>query len=257
MKKGLVKKILAYLSSFVFLILFWIIGAGIINASLILPAPDKVIFKLKNLFTDKIFWISFFFTFLRVIISFIISVFLGIILGLISSLSSFFRDFIKFPVAVIRITPVIAVILLALFWFNSNWLPVFVSVLMCLPVMITAVEKGFSQTNNERVKKMICMAETYRLSKYQVYRYILYPESKASVFSGIENCFGLCWKVTVAGEVLCLPAFACGSLMQKAQVHLETTEVMAITILIIILSFSLQMILKAVIRKGLKNDTVE
>ena len=46
-----------------------------------------------------------------------------------------------------------------------------------------------------------------------------------------------------AGEVLSLPHYAAGTLMQKAQVHLETAEILASTFVLVILSLIFQKIL--------------
>ena len=67
-----------------------------------------------------------------------ISLTAGFFLGLLAADSKAFAAFIEFPLGLVRATPIIAVILPALFWFTSDIVPVFVAVLMCLPIVITA-----------------------------------------------------------------------------------------------------------------------
>lgn len=238
------KRILSYFCSVLFLFLLWIIAARIINAELILPYPSAVFKTLLELLKTSVFWICFLHTFLRVIISFIISVVFGSFLGWVRSVSPFFKDFLDFPLSIIRTVPVIALILVALFWFKSDWVPVFVAVLMALPVFSTDVYNGLINSS----EKLLFMAKVYNFSSLQIYKYIKLPELKPYFYSGCQATFGLCWKVVAAGEVLSLPKYGFGSIMSKAQVHLETAEVMAVTIMLIIFSFSIEKLLKVVLK---------
>ena len=249
MKKEAVKKILGYFSSFFVIFLCWFGYSAHINAELILPSPMEVAGKLIYVLRTSSFYSNLCATIGRVFISFAISMVLGSLTGFLSSLSVFIKSFLQFPISVIRTTPVVALILLALFWFSSSSVPVFVSVLMAFPVIHSAVEKGLSENLSAETEKQLAMAKIYGFSKKQIYRYILFPACKSTFLSGLESCFGLCWKVTVAGEVLSLPRNACGSLLQKSQVHLETASVMAITIVLIIISFLFQFILRGLCKK--------
>ncbi len=108
------------------------------------------------------------------------------------------------------------------------------------------VEKGLSENPSSETEKLLSMAKLYNFNKKQIYKYILLPGCRPAFLGGLESCFGLCWKVTVAGEVLSLPRNGCGSLLQKFQVHLETDSVMAITIILVLLSFLFQNLLRLI-----------
>ncbi len=233
-------KFTAKIFSPVLFILLWYGLARIVNAALILPYPHSVIIRLITLVQNKNFWLSFGMTLLRVFISFKITLILGFVFGLLSADYPAFKNLLAFPLAVIRATPLIAFILLALFWFKSSAVPVFVAVLMSLPVMITAVEKGFEH-NNENLNKLF-KASCYGFTGIKAFYFIRLPAARASLVSGAESAFGLCWKVVAAGEVLSLPRHAAGSLTQQAQVHLETTDVLALTLVLVIFSIISQKI---------------
>lgn len=249
MGKESVKKLLTYVLSVLLIVSVWFAYSLYIKAPLILPSPLAVSKKMSELFRTPDFYNNLFTTVFRVFGAFFISIILGAVLGFLSSVSDFVKNLLKIPVSIIRVTPVAAVILLALFWFNSSTVPVFVSVLMAFPVMYSAVEKGLSDNNSAETEKLLMMAQVYNFNNFQIYKYIRFPGGKAAFLSGMENCFGLCWKVTVAGEVLSLPKAACGTMLQKAQVHLETAEVLAITVVLILISFIFQLIIKGVSKK--------
>ncbi len=100
------------------------------------------------------------------------------------------------------------------------------------------------------------MAKIYGLSKSQIFGKILIPSAIDSWAFGSSAAFGLSWKVVAAGEVLSLPKFALGSLMQTSQVHLETADVMALALILVFAAFavsSLASLAFKLIRKSLKN----
>lgn len=244
------KKILAYLFSIFCLGAIWIIASKIISSELILPGPESVFFALVNLVKTKSFWNAFFYTFLRVIISFLITVIAGSFIGFLCGFSDFAKAFFEFPISVVRVTPVVAFILIALFWFKSGTVPVFVSVLMTLPIMCTAVMNGFEKTD----KQLLAMAKVYNFSTKQIFKYIQLPAIIPFFLNGTVSTFGLTWKVVVAGEVLCLPKNAAGSMLQRSQIHLETSSVLAITIILILFSFLLEKLFSLLIQKKLRKD---
>ena len=235
------------ISPFFFLLLWYAVSA-IIAAPLILPFPHQVFKRFLELAITAVFWKAFAYTFLRVIISFLISLIIGFFIGLIAADSKAFSAFIEFPVELIRATPVIALILPALFWFTSDIVPVFVSVLMCLPIVITSAKKGFAKTpeNSEKLYK----AASRNFTGFKAFWYIRLPSAAPALLSGAESAFGLSWKVVAAGEVLSIPHYATGSLMQLAQVHLETCDVLAVTLALVVISYACQQVLKISSKKN-------
>lgn len=235
----MVRKILNYTISIIIILSVWITAAKIINAPLILPYPFEVIKIAGKLITTLTFWKAFLHTFLRVVISFVISVTMGTALGVICASSKNLQEIFELPLSIVRSTPVVAIILITLFWFTSKTVPVVVAVLMALPIMTANVTKGFSQAD----KSLENMAIGFQLSKKQIFKYIKIPSAMPLFLSGCEAIFGLCWKVVVAGEVLSLPKNGCGTLMQQSQVHLETGNVIAVTLIVVLVSYILQKLL--------------
>ena len=225
------------ISPFLF-ILIWYGVAALIAAPLILPYPHAVLLRLFELCRQAMFWKAFLFTFLRIILAFIISFAAGFVTGLLSADYPAFKALLQFPFAVIRVTPSIACILFALFWFTSDLVPVFTACLMAFPVITSACEKGFAHTPENQEK--LFRVKSRGFTGLKAFLYVRLPAARQAMFSGLESGFGLCWKVVVAGEVLSIPHFAAGSLMQKSQVHLETADTLAVTLAIVIFSFTFQ-----------------
>lgn len=245
---------LLYGLSFCVFVVVWHFLSVVTNASLILPSPSVVFKTALRLCSDEFFWQHFFHTVNRCFLSFIISLLLGSALGIFSGISNAVTAFSSFPLAVIRTTPVVSFILLALFWFKSSTIPVFVSVLMTFPIMVTAVRRGFENID----KKLLDMAKVYAFTKWQIFRFIKLPSVLPFFLTGAVSTFGLTWKVVAAGEVLCLPQKGAGTLLYTAQVHLETDQVLAISLLLVTFSFILEKLfafcVSLFLKKGNAND---
>ena len=226
----------------VIFLLFWYAVAALISAPLILPYPHAVLLRLFELVRSLLFWKAFACTFLRVIISFLISLIAGFFLGLLAADSKSFSALLEFPLQLIRATPVIALILPALFWFTSGIVPVFVAVLMCLPIVITGAKNGFAK-NPENLDKLFRI-NSRGIKGFKAFMYVRLPSAMPAFLASAESAFGLAWKVVAAGEVLSIPKRGAGSLMQQAQIHLESCDVLAITFAIIIVSYLCQQLLK-------------
>lgn len=248
MDRQRVQKCLAYISSVFLILIIWVIAAKKTSSSLILPYPSQVIKVMGSLLKSPDFWSNFLLTFYRCIVSFFISLLLGVLIGVACALSSFCKRVFELPIAIIRATPVAAVILIVLFWFKSTNVPIIVSILMTLPIIITSVITGVSEAD----KKLLDMAQCFALSEKDCFKYIKLPAAIPFILNGAVSAFGLTWKVVVAGEVLSLPLRAAGTLLQRYQVHLESAYVLATAIILVTFSYLLQELFAFFVKRYLK-----
>ncbi len=251
-KKSIIQitKIQGFFFSILIFVLVWYTIAKIVHAPLIVPFPHKVIICLLSLFRSTEFWKNTGFTILRCFLAFFLSVIVGTFFGYLAGKFSSFENIISFPLSFLRAIPVVSFILLALFWFNSTTVPVFVSVIMTLPIMVTSVVSGFHNIDD----KIQQAAAVYNFSFLQKELYITLPSVLPFFLSGAVSSFGLSWKVVVAGEVLSLPRYGTGTLMYSAQVHLETGSLLAVTLVVVFLSFTIEKVFSFIINKMFSNQ---
>jgi NitT/TauT family transport system permease protein len=203
----------------------WAAAAHHVNSEIVLPSPLRVAQSVADLFPTRKFLLALQATFLRGIASFSISMVAGIAVGLACGLSTTLAYTLSPALTIIRATPVLAVILLALIWFPSGIVPVFAAVLMAFPIVVSDVRQGARSAD----PKLLAMAQLFRLRKRDRLRNIYAPAMTPHLASASHSALGLCWKVVVAGEVLSQPARALGTGMNRARIELETAEVFAWT----------------------------
>jgi NitT/TauT family transport system permease protein len=122
---------------------------------------------------------------------------------------------------------------LALIWFNVSSVPIFIAFLTMFPVICTNVTDGIRNTDKDLVE----MAYVYKIRKYRIVSEIYLPSIVPYVFSGASSALGFGWRAVIIGEVLSQPHYGIGTLMQTAQTFLIVKDVIAWTIIAIIISY--------------------
>lgn len=237
-----------------FIILFWIsiweIFALIINREIYLPSPFTTIKSLYELLFIKETYITILYSSYRTISGFLISCIFGITLGYFCGINEFMYDLFNPLISVMRTVPVMSIIIIALMWFKDTDVPIFVAFLMCFPLIWTNTVAGIKNTDI----KLLQMCKVYNIKKIRiiksVYLYSALPYIKAGMFSAL----GIGWKVTSAAEVLSLPKYSIGRFLYDSKVYLDIPDLFAWTIIIVILSFLFEKILKFIFNIGVSHD---
>ena len=204
-------------------LLAWKLAAGAIASPLILPPPGEVAAVFWRLLASAPFWRAVFGTFGRVAAAFALSILAGSATGAASGLSPRVEDFLAPLLTTIRATPVLALILVAMFWLPSSGVPVFTAFLMAYPVMHTSVHSGIAETDRELLE----MASVFKVPARVRFFKLRLPSAETHFLAGAKNALGMCWKVVVAGEVLSQPARALGTGLQDSRLSLDTAGVLA------------------------------
>ncbi|MCM1320637.1 MAG: ABC transporter permease subunit [Bacteroides sp.] len=211
----------------------WQLAAQKIDSPLILPYPAETCRAFIRLCALSDFRSALLMTLYRSALAFAVSFMISLVLGFCAGMNIFAFYFLQFPISIIKTTPVVSFILLAAFWFSTNTVPMFVSVLMTFPIMTSAVCSGLRNTD----KKLLEMADAYHFSWLSKIMNIYVPSVLPYLSGSMGSTFSQSWKVVVAAEVLGLPRHAAGTLLHSAKTHLETADVFAVSIALILLSF--------------------
>lgn len=246
MKTSIRNKLIALLSVILFAAI-WEILALFLDSPVVLPTIDAVVSRFFQLAATKLFWKSLGFTFLRVIAAFFITFIAGLFLGFLSGLFENIRIFLVFPLSLIRGTPVVALIMVMLFWFDSRSLPVICAFLMNLPVMTDSVSKAVKNTD----KNLLEMADVFKVSFFRRITHIYLPETKPYIEGAARTVFSQGWKVVAAGEILALPRNALGTLIQDNRLLLESSSVFALTLCLCLLCIISEKLLFKTVTAGL------
>ena len=137
------------------------------------------------------------------------------------------------PVMVcVKSVPVASFVILALVWVRSQYLSVFISFLMALPIFYSQVGLGLSSVD----MKLLEMADVFNVGLGRRLRRLYLPAVGMPLSSACRLACGLCWKAGVAAEVIGLPPDSIGERLYDAKLYLNTGEVLAWTVVIVLIS---------------------
>lgn len=216
----------------------WEIAARSIDQEILLVSPFTVIWKLMELAGQSGFWQSVLFTVFRIAGGFLLAFFTGMILAWTGSVCRPVRELAAPLMAVIKAAPVASFIILILIWIPSRNLSFIISFLIALPVIYTNVLCGIENTD----KELLEMAKVFRVPFRKRIWYIYLSETMPYIRAACSVSLGLCWKAGVAAEVIGIPSGSIGEKLYEAKIYLQTPDLFAWTLTIILLSIGFEKI---------------
>jgi len=230
------------LASILVLLLVWKLLAVFWHQEIIMPSPELTLTKLWMVINSVTFWPSVGATLARGLIGFAISCVLGVILGFAAGFSAPIFWLLQPWVTVIRTTPVMSVVILAIIWFRSDIVPIFVTFLMIFPIIYGNVVAGIKNVD----RQLLEMAHMYRVKSRRIIFELYFPSILPYLLAGASNAMGITWKVIIAAEILSQPVYAIGTNLMIAKIYLETGQVLAWTVVAILISFVFEYLINAV-----------
>ena len=221
-------------------VLFWLaVWQGVsmaINQQILLVSPVQVLIRLAGLVVTLQFWGAVLFSLLRITGGFLLGAGTGVILASLSARFRRVEELLAPALLTIKSIPVASFIILALIWFSSRNLAVLISFLMVLPVIYTSTLGGIRSADGQLLE----MAKVFRIPPARTIRYIYLPQVYPYFHSACCAALGMSWKAGVAAEVIGMPQGSIGERLQQAKTYLDTPDLFAWTLVIVLLSLAVE-----------------
>ena len=240
------RKLLAGFAVGLFWLTLWFLLAALVGNELLLPSPLQVLCRLFVLAQGAEFWRTVFRSILRVLAGISTATMLGVLLAALTEKSRAARLLLAPLMTVIKSTPVASFIILALIWLGRDILPMVITGLMVLPVVWANVSAGIAGQD----PRLLEMAAVYQLNRMSVLRNITLPTVLPYFRSALSSALGLGWRAGIAAEVLTVPQLSIGRRIYESKLDLETTELFAWTLTVILLSLLIERVLLRLVRAG-------
>jgi len=229
----------ASLLSWIVFITGWFLLFYKLQAPLVLPSPVEVGRVFLQLLLDRETYPVLFHSLVRLILAFTITLFTGSAIGLASGLSPRMKSFFRLGLGLLKTTPVLAVVILAIIWLPSYWVPVFVALLVMIPIMEGSLRQGIRQID----PKLVEMTRLFQVPLRQQIGKLYIPHLKPYVLTGSLASLGIGFKAVIAAEVLSSPVYGIGARLSTHKALLETDYVIAWTLWAVLISLSLDILL--------------
>lgn len=194
--------------------------------------PDLVRALLRLVYTPG-FLVSIGTTCLRACVGLLLSLVAASITAFLLNRSEGIRLLFMPWLSLLRSVPVISFILLALIFLNPEMIPLLIAFLTMYPLLTENLLKGLM--NRRDSWKML--ARQFHLNAWNRLFQINYPQLKPYLFSGLASAVGFGWRAIIMGEVLSQCVDGIGKRMKEAQVFIDVPELIAWTLVAIVLSW--------------------
>ena len=231
-------------------VLFWLavwqLGAMALDQELFLVSPLRVLGRLGELVVTGPFWRAVGMSSLRIMGGFLAATAAGVLLAALSARFRRVEELLAPALLAIKSIPVASFIILALILFSSRNLAVLISFLMVLPVVYANVLEGIRSAD----RQLLEMGRVFRLPAGQRLRYLYVPQVYPFFEAACGVALGLCWKAGVAAEVIGMPQGSIGERLQQAKIYLDTPDLFAWTLVIVLVSLAFEKLFLRLLKAG-------
>lgn len=246
--KKIFTKILLPIAVALFWLLLWQLLALWVNDSFFLPSPIDTFAELVKLLSKERFYQVVFFTLLRVLAGLTLGIASGCFLAVICRKIPIVTRFITPVITVIKAMPVATFIVLLQFTMASNSLTVFIGLLMVIPIVYQNVTDGL----NSIPKELSEVCDVFELSAVKRFKALTLPTLLQYLAPAIITSIGLAFKAQVAAEIIIYAKDSIGQFMFDAKYNLNTPELFAWALVVVIFSILLEFVTKKALRRFTK-----
>ncbi len=226
------KKRIFTVCAVIFWLAVWQAAAMLIDKSLLLASPVEVIQRLVSLIPEEEFLSSILFTLTKIMLGFLAGTLTGTVFAVLAGKLTFFERLFSPLITAVKAVPVASFTILALIWISSADLSILITFLIAVPVVYSNIFEGIRAFD----PKLTVMADVFRISPFKRFVGIYLSQIMPYFRSAVKLAIGLCWKSGVAAEVIGTPKGSIGRMLYNSKVYLETADLFAWTLVIIILS---------------------
>ncbi len=242
------KKRLIAAACVLFWLLAWQVTAMLLSLKIdhlhiLLASPIEVAERLWVLLPTTDFLKSLLFSLVRILGGFFIGLAIGTALAALSGRISFFRHLFAPLISAMKSIPVASFTILALIWISSRNLSVLISVLIAIPIVYSNMLEGIDSLDS----KLRTMADIFEIPAGRRFVGIYLSQLLPYFRAACRLAMGLCWKSGIAAEVIGVPDGSIGEKLYMSKVYLETADLFAWTLVIILLSFIFEKLFMALV----------
>lgn len=233
------KRILKHILVLAFWLGLWALVSQWVGRELLMPAPWTVLRRLGQLVVTAAFWRTTAISLVRILWGAGLAVLAGVVLAVATNRFALLKALLAPLLTIVRSTPVASFILLLLIWVGRDILPSVIVFVMVLPVVWSNLSAGLASVDGSYLQ----LCSVYRLPFWRRVRRVYVPSVMPYFLSACQTAFGLAWKAGVAAEVLTVPKYAIGRMLYESKLYLETVDLFAWTVVVILCSLGLEKLL--------------
>jgi NitT/TauT family transport system permease protein len=232
-----------------FLILLFWIGLwwmlSLMYDRFVIPSPLDTLIVLVELLKTAGTYVFIGLSMFRVLMSLLIGIGLGVFFGMLAGYSKIVKKILQPFILMVKSTPVVSLIIILNIYVDTPLVPIVCGILLCFPIMYSNINQGYNMVDS----KLIHMSSVYKVPLKRRIIKLYLPSTLPYFFAGILTSIGICWKATIAAEVLAFLPKSIGYQIYSSKIMLEFDHVFAWSVIIVICSLLIELLTKQLIKK--------
>ena len=224
-----------------FWLLLWEAAAKLIGNKFLLVGPVETVRTLMNMAGTPAYWQAVGNSSLRILGGFLLGAVLGTVLAAAAHARRGLRWILGPLVNVIKAVPVASFVVLLLLWVGNRNASLFICFFVSLPVF-------YLNTLGAVPGDLLEVARLYGLSRGTRLRALYLPVLAPFLESALSLSVGVSFKAGAAAELIGQPALSLGNGLYRAKIYLETGEIFAWTLSIVLLAGLAEAVLRFFLR---------
>lgn len=242
------KEVLKKVGAALLALTFWEIAALLIHQRILLVTPVAVARRLCTIWRVEGFARAIWFSFYHIAGGFLLGLILGCLLAYLAAKHPVVETLLWPWMATIKSVPVASFVVICLIWLSARNLSVFISFLIVIPIIYQNVLEGLRAENREMQE----VATVFQLSWRKRFRYIELPKLRPFLLSACRVTTGMAWKAGIAAEIIGVPNGSIGKMLYTAKIYLDTDDLLAWTVIIVVISVVAEKVFMAGITRLLR-----
>ncbi len=241
----ILRKILKICVPIAVYILVWQLLSMFVDSSLLLPSPKETVRSIISILGTASGWCSIGATILRILCGFLLGCFIGLVLAVMTAKCKWLAWLLQPLRSIIKTTPITSFALILLISLVSGLVPVAVSAIVVVPMIWRTTEESILALD----PKLAEMGRIF-LSPWKHFRYVSLPQILPQFFATASTALGFAWKAVITAEILALPKAGIGNQMYLNKVYLDSADLFAWTLLVIVCSVSIETLVAYLLQKA-------
>ena len=224
-----------------------------IGYDFIFPSVGDTAKALFELSLTLKFWKTILLSLARIILGLVLGIIFGCILADLSIYVPLIDSFISIGMSVIKSTPVASIVIVLWVLIKGENLPVIIALMMVMPIIWQNLKDAYGAID----KNLYEVSLAFEFSHLKRFRHVFLPTALSYFIPAVLTSIGLAWKSGIAAEIIAYTRNSLGKYIKDAKDSIETAEMFAWTITVILISLLLESGVKFLIERmktdGIKN----
>lgn len=221
----------------------WQVSSACMANPLLLPGPLEVLASLFRLCATAEFWQALARSATNIVGGAAAGYALALVLAGVAHASSAVRELAQPPLAAIKGAPIACIVVLLLIWFGSEHVSAAAVFLLVVPGIYFPVLEALDREDERASELFACYGAAPRIALLAE----TWPRILPHLAGASRSVLGMSWKAGVAAELIGTPAMTIGERIYQAKLLLETADLFAWTIAVVLVAWLLERLALAVL----------